>query len=320
LWRIITIKIYCVNLRSKTTVVLLLLSIDYQLVFIVNRKFLFFAAMSLFITSLNSGSNGNCYYIGNSSEAVLIDVGISCRETEKRMKQLELDIKKVKAIFVSHEHGDHIKGVSTLANKYNIPVYITCLTAKHGPILIKHLAKEFVANQAVTIGNLLITAFNKRHDAADPHSFIVSNNEVTVGVFTDIGLVCDKLTHYFKQCHAAFLESNYDEAMLENGRYPLHLKNRIRNGHGHLSNKQALELFVQHRPGFMTHLLLSHLSKENNSPQLAEELFMQHANGVSVIIASRNEPTAVYTIAANGLQQKKVLPLLLKPQQLNLFA
>jgi phosphoribosyl 1,2-cyclic phosphodiesterase len=97
--------------------------------------------MSLFIASLNSGSNGNCYYIGNSNEAVLVDVGISCRETEKRMKQLGLSMKTVKAIFVSHEHGDHIKGVSTLANKYSLPVYITALTAKNGPIQIRHLSR-----------------------------------------------------------------------------------------------------------------------------------------------------------------------------------
>src|SRR3954470_13344261 len=124
--------------------------------------------MALFITSLNSGSNGNCYYIGNNTEAVLVDVGISCRETEKRMKLLGLDIKKVKAIFVSHEHGDHIKGVSTLANKYNLPVYITSLTAKHGPILIKHLSKTFTAGERVSIGQLSVTAFVKKHDANDP--------------------------------------------------------------------------------------------------------------------------------------------------------
>ena len=84
------------------------------------QKLVFFAIMSLFITSLNSGSNGNCYYVGNHNDAVLIDVGISCRETERRMKKLDLSIKKVKAIFVSHEHGDHIKGVSVLANKYSL--------------------------------------------------------------------------------------------------------------------------------------------------------------------------------------------------------
>ncbi|MGF2412240.1 MBL fold metallo-hydrolase [Ferruginibacter sp.] len=274
--------------------------------------------MALFITSLNSGSNGNCYYIGNHNDALLIDVGISCRETEKRMKQLELDIKKVKAIFVSHEHGDHIKGVSVLANKYKIPVYITSLTAKNGPRLISHLSKDFKANQTIAVGELVVTAFAKQHDAIDPHSFIISYNKITVGVFTDIGVVCDKLTHYFKQCHAAFLEANYDEVLLENGRYPIHLKNRIRDGHGHLSNKQALELFVAHRPHFMTHLLLSHLSKENNTPQLAEELFAQHANSTAIIVASRNQATPVYTITANGLEEKKLTPLL-RPVQLGLF-
>jgi len=273
--------------------------------------------MALFITSLNSGSNGNCYYIGNSNEAVLVDVGISCRETEKRMKRLGLDMKKVKAIFVSHEHGDHIKGVSTLANKYNLPVYITSITAKHGPRLISHLSKVFRASVPVQVGGLQVTGFTKHHDAADPHSFVVSYNDITVGVFTDIGKACKEVIHYFKQCHAAFLETNYDETLLENGRYPLHLKNRIRGGQGHLSNKQALELFTAHRPAFMTHLVLTHLSKENNTPQIAEELFTRHANGTSIIVASRYEPTAIYTITATGANQNSIA--FIKPMQLALF-
>ncbi len=281
-------------------------------------KIVFFAAiMALFITSLNSGSNGNCYYIGNSNEAVLIDVGLSCRETEKRMKQLGLDIKKVKAIFISHEHGDHIKGVPVLAHKYSLPVYITSITATYGPRLISHLAKTFIANEPIAIGELLVTAFTKQHDAADPHSFIITCNQITVGVFTDIGIACRQVIHYFKQCHAIFLEANYDEDLLENGRYPLHLKNRIRGGEGHLSNKQALELFINHRPLFMTHVLLSHLSKENNTPQLAKQLFMPHADGVEIIVASRNEASAVYTITAGQMQ--KTVNNFLKPVQLDLF-
>jgi phosphoribosyl 1,2-cyclic phosphodiesterase len=275
--------------------------------------------MSLFITSLNSGSNGNCYYIGNGNEAVLVDVGISCRETEKRMKQLGLSMKTVKAIFVSHEHGYHIKGVSVLANKYNIPVYITSITAKHGPILIKHLAKEFKANEPVSIGGLLVTAFTKKHDAADPHSFIVTCNNVTAGVFTDIGIACTEVINYFKQCHAVFLESNYDEELLENGRYPLHLKNRIRGGHGHLSNRQALELFITHRPPFMTHILLSHLSKENNTPEIAEQLFNGHANDIAIITASRYQATPVYHITSNVTITSTAVTKLFKVQQLDLF-
>ncbi|UEG50719.1 MBL fold metallo-hydrolase [Ferruginibacter lapsinanis] len=273
--------------------------------------------MALHITSLNSGSNGNCYYVGNATDAVLIDVGISCRETEIRMKQLGLSLKTIKAIFVSHEHTDHIKGVSTLAHKYSVPVYITDATAKNGPRLIKHLSKPFIADQPVTVGNLEITGFTKQHDAADPHSFIIRHNEITVGVFTDIGTVCKQVIRYFKQCHAVFLEANYDETLLENGGYPIYLKNRIRGGQGHLSNKEALELFIEHRPSFMTHLLLSHLSKDNNSPQLAEELFKKHAGDTNIIVASRYQATDVITITGNEKAEHIISS---KPMQLGLFS
>ena len=273
--------------------------------------------MSLYITSLNSGSNGNCYYVGNRTDAVLIDVGISCRETEKRMKKLGLSMKTVKAIFVSHEHGDHIKGVSTLANKYSLPVYITADTSKHGPILIRHLSKSFNADEPVSIGELMITPFTKQHDAGDPHSFIISYKRITVGVFTDIGIACEQVIRYFKQCHAAFLETNYDEAMLENGRYPLHLKNRIRGGQGHLSNRQALELFMAHRSPSLSHVFLSHLSKENNSPELVTELFAKYAGDTNIIVASRYEPTDIYTIS-NSKGEDALTPFI-KPVQLGLF-
>jgi phosphoribosyl 1,2-cyclic phosphodiesterase len=272
--------------------------------------------MALFIASLNSGSNGNCYYAGSQNSAVLIDVGLSCRETEKRLRQCDLEVKKIKAIFISHEHGDHIKGVSVFANKYNLPVYITDDTAKHGPHLIKHLSKNFTANNTITIDDITVTPFLKHHDAVHPHSFIISHNDITVGVFTDIGKVCEPLIEHFKKCHAAFLEANYDEDMLENGHYPVHLKNRIRGGNGHLSNREALDLFTSHRPPFMSHLILSHLSKENNNPQLAEALFNAHAGQTTIVAASRNEVSAVYTITANP---NPGLTTFEKPRQLNLF-
>jgi phosphoribosyl 1,2-cyclic phosphodiesterase len=275
--------------------------------------------MVLYITSLNSGSNGNCYYVGNATEAVLVDVGISCRETEIRMKQLGLNIKTVKAIFISHEHSDHIKGVSVLAHKYQIPVYITEATAKNGPRLIKHLSKPFVAKQPITVGDLIVTPFFKQHDAADPHSFIVRYNKITVGIFTDIGIVCEQLIHHFKQCNAAFLEANYDEQMLENGGYPLHLKNRIRGGQGHLSNAQALDLFTNHRPQFMTHLLLSHLSKENNTPQLAKNLFEAVAHNTQIIVADRYSATEIFTITATDTTTTFVKHPYIKPKQMVLF-
>ena len=277
------------------------------------------STMTLFISSLNSGSNGNCYYVGNQTEAVLVDVGISCRETEKRMKKVGLSMNLVKAIFVSHEHGDHIKGVSTLANKYSLPVYITAATAKNGPILINHLSKKFITNEPVAIGGLTITPFAKQHDAIDPHSFIISYLGITVGVITDIGIACKEVTHYFKQCHAAFLEANYDEELLENGRYPQHLKNRIRGGQGHISNRQALELFISHRSPFMSHLLLSHLSKENNSPCIAAALFAPFAANTSIVVASRYQATEVLAVSNMAAKETKKNTFFNKPVQLGLF-
>lgn len=253
--------------------------------------------MSLVISSLNSGSNGNCYYIGNNSEAILVDAGISCRETEKRMKRLGLSMNNVKAIFVSHEHTDHIKGIATLVKKYRLPVYITSNTYRNSSFRIEdELVYSFRAYQDIKIGQLNITAFPKFHDAADPHSFVIGYNDIKVGVFTDIGAPCDHLIEHFQQCHAAFLEANYDDELLENGRYPWFLKNRIKGGHGHLSNKQALKLFKDYKPEFMSHLFLSHLSKDNNCPKLVKDMFSSLAGNIEVVVASRFEETAVYYI------------------------
>jgi len=262
--------------------------------------------MCLSISSLNSGSNGNCYYIGNENEAILVDAGISCRETEKRMDRLGLSMKKVKAIFVSHEHSDHIRGIAVLAKKYQLSVYITAKTLLHSRIsLADHLVKNFIAYETVHIGELGICAFPKFHDAIEPHSFIISFSGVNVGVFTDIGNICEHVVKHFKQCHAAFLETNYDVDLLENGSYPFFLKKRIRGGMGHLSNKQALDLFMAHKPEYMSHLLLSHLSKNNNCPVTAQHIFNEHAGDVKIVLASREQETPVFQI--DGLKELRSL-------------
>jgi len=261
--------------------------------------------MSLYITSLNSGSNGNCYYIGNGREAVLIDAGLSCRETERRMRRLGLSMQNVKALFISHEHIDHIHGMEVISSRYNLPVFITAPTLQNSRMKLPvNLVNDFAAYQPVTIGELTITAFPKLHDAADPHSFMITGNGVSVGVFTDIGKPCEHVVANFKKCHAIFLEANYDEDMLEQGTYPQHLKNRIRGGKGHLSNRQALELLTAHRPSFMSHLLLSHLSKNNNSPELVSELFSGFAKDLNVVIASRYNETEVYHITETAVTSR----------------
>jgi phosphoribosyl 1,2-cyclic phosphodiesterase len=123
---------------------------------------------------------------------------------------------------------------------------------------------------------------------------------------TDLGRVCKELVHHFSQCDAAFLEANYDEVMLHQGRYPYHLKKRISGGHGHLSNREALDLFRAHRPAGMSHLLLSHLSKENNDPALVLDQFTPYANETEVVVASRYQPSEVYTIYPRSVSRPVV--------------
>lgn len=253
--------------------------------------------MPLFLSSIASGSNGNCYYIGNSRDAILVDAGISCRETEKRMARKGLSMQQVRAIFVSHEHTDHVKGLSVLANKYQLPVFLTDGTRSACKLAIPdRLLHPLSDLQSVGIGDLSVTSFRKYHDAADPHSFLVRGEGYTVGVFTDIGRICDRLPTFFGQCDAIFLETNYDVEMLMNGRYPYFLKNRIRGGYGHLSNVEALELFLQCRSPRLSHLFLSHLSRDNNDPELVYRLFDVHRGDTEIVIAGRYAETQVYCL------------------------
>ena len=270
----------------------------------------FFAAMALEVCSINSGSNGNCYYLGNNQEAVLVDVGISCREVENRMQHLGLSMQKVKAIFVSHEHSDHIRGIPRLSKKYNLPVYITPATKRGGRLLLHgQQVFPFNAHHPVQIGSIAVTGFPKFHDASDPYSFIVECSGVRVGVFTDLGKCCEQLIRYFQQCHAAILESNYDTAMLESGSYPYYLKRRIRGGLGHLSNDEALSLFKNYRPAHMSHLILAHLSKENNCPKLVHELFLGCAGNTHITVASRDRATEILKIGKIAPAQRHIQQL-----------
>lgn len=253
--------------------------------------------MPLQISSLNSGSNANCYYIGNDTEAVLIDAGLGCRETEKRMKDRGLEMEKVRAIFVTHEHGDHISGLAGISKKHKLPVYITDRTMQNCPVpLSREHIIPFQHGKGISIGRLNILPFQKSHDADDPHSFVVTANGINIGIITDIGYACKQVLHYFSQCHAVFLESNYCPDMLANGNYPYHLQKRISSDEGHLSNQQALELFQHYRSPFLKLLILSHLSKNNNRPELVHKLFSPHAGETEIFVASRYEASPVFTV------------------------
>jgi phosphoribosyl 1,2-cyclic phosphodiesterase len=249
------------------------------------------------ICAIASGSNGNCYYIGNSQEAILVDSGISARQTIARMLLKNLDPSLIKAIFITHEHADHTCGARVMSKKLKVPVYLTSQTymAMH-PHSRPMAPRFFNPGIQINIGSLHIFPFLKRHDAAEPCSFRIEYKGLQTGVFTDLGSACENVIQHFSQCHVVFLETNYDEKMLWNGHYPWHLKKRIASEYGHLSNDQAFELLARNSGSQLQTVLLSHLSAENNTPDTALKRFSELVNKLNIIVTSRSQAGDVICI------------------------
>lgn len=254
----------------------------------------------LYYASLNSGSNGNCYYAGNETEGILIDAGIHCKAIEERMSNLNLDIRKLRAIFISHEHTDHIRGVYKLAKKYQLPVYISPGTWQRSFLGKSDIHTLPIAHhEKIIIGNIAIIPFSKSHDAADPFSFSIIHDNARISVITDIGHACENVIEHFSKSQVSFIEANYDDELLLKGKYPFYLKQRIRSEVGHLSNMEALELFRKHKKTDLRHLILSHLSKENNSPELVQQLFENEKTSVRIDIAPRYNESKLFLLQNN---------------------
>jgi phosphoribosyl 1,2-cyclic phosphodiesterase len=249
------------------------------------------------ICALASGSNGNCYYVGNEEEAVLVDAGLSYKQLIKRMESKSLDPKKIKAVFITHEHGDHIRGVRVLGKKLDIPVYMskgTYIKAFRTWKPISYLPVE--NNVPVEVSSFKIFPVLKNHDAAEPVSYRIEYEDRSIGVFTDIGSPCDNVRHHLSQCQALFLETNYDVRMLKEGSYPYYLKVRIDSAVGHLSNLQAFELLKEHAHPELQCVFLSHLSAENNRPELAYKEFLPFVEKFAVRLTDRFAAAEVYIL------------------------
>ena len=249
------------------------------------------------ICAIASGSNGNCYYVGNQNEAVLVDAGISCKQIIHRMKDRNLNPFKVKSVFISHEHSDHISGARVLGNRMQVPVY---LTAKTYYGAYKNMRPDyprfFSAGETIVIGGFAIHTFLKNHDASEPCSFRIQYKGKSVGVFTDIGEPCENVTSHLQKCDGLFLETNYDEKMLWEGSYPYFLKQRVASTVGHLSNKQAFDLLNNHAGENLKCVFLSHISKENNSPEIAHNSMLPLFSRFDVKLTSRYEAGEVYQL------------------------
>lgn len=249
------------------------------------------------ICALASGSNGNCYYIGTDREAIVIDAGLSSRQLQLRMLEIGIDPSTIKAAIISHEHSDHARGARVLSNQLNIPIYMTKATFNATRKSIRPFAvKWFEADSVFQIGDFEIHAFAKHHDAADGCSFRVVSKGHHVGVITDLGIADEKAQREFSQCEFAFLESNYNTEMLWNGPYPMHLKERVQSHKGHLSNEQAAELVANHAGEKLHTVLLSHLSAENNSPEVAMYAFEHLTEKYNIELTYRHKSTRIYEL------------------------
>jgi phosphoribosyl 1,2-cyclic phosphodiesterase len=249
------------------------------------------------ICALASGSNGNCYYIGNETEAVLIDAGISCKQIISRMNEKKLKPSNVKAVFISHEHSDHIRGARVFAKKMYVPVYLTAktyLAAYHN--MQPAFPRFFEPGKEIKAGEFIIYPFLKNHDASEPCSFRISCGDKNIGVLTDIGEPCSNVTAHLPLCDAVFLESNYDEDMLRTGSYPYYLKQRVASPFGHLSNLQAFRLLNENTDSRLKVVFLSHLSAENNTPELALNACSGLVSKFEIRLTSRYAPADIYRL------------------------
>ena len=229
------------------------------------------AGARMHIIVLNSGSNGNAVYVesARSGAGVLLDCGISRKQIEVRLKVHGRFADRVRGVFITHEHGDHVRGLEVFNRMYHVPLHLTEETYRR--LWSRAGLKGFHFMQhhdAVALEDITVQALPKSHDAADPVSFLVTIDDLRFLYSTDHGELGEAITSLLPTVDALMLESNYDEEMLRDGAYPEHLKARIRSNYGHLSNAQAMALLREHTNGALRTLVLGHLSENNNTPDI----------------------------------------------------
>ena len=236
--------------------------------------------MKIKFLSLASGSSGNCYYLGTETYGILIDSGIGVRTIKKSLKEYGLALERVKAVFITHDHADHIKSVGTLGEKYGIPVYTTpeihvginknyCMTEKLTSASVRYIHKE----EPIQLDDLKITAFEVPHDGTDNVGYCMEADNKVFSFLTDMGEITPTAAQYICKTNYLVIEANYDEEMLQMGPYPQHLKVRIAGPNGHMSNRNTATFLAENLNENLKNIWLCHLSKDNNHPDLALKTF-----------------------------------------------
>lgn len=222
-----------------------------------------------------SGSSGNCSFVETDNTKLLIDCGVSSKKVEEALNSVNVNIKEIDGILISHEHSDHIKGLAAICKKYNIPVYANNSTFTNIKQNIADDKKiKFKSNEKFEIGDIKIYPFSIPHDAADPCGFNLYSGNKKITVATDIGHIDNKILHNLDESDFLLLESNYEPNMLKCSRYPYLLKKRILGPNGHLSNEEAGLAVTQLVKSGLNNIMLGHLSEQNNFPELAYQTVM----------------------------------------------
>ncbi len=228
--------------------------------------------MAKFFT-IASGSSGNASYIGAGGEGILVDFGISCRGVTNALKDKDIDLSTVKGILVTHEHIDHVKGLSVFLSHHNVPLYASAPVLKflvnNNMVPFNAVLKE-IDEHGELVGNMLVKPFHTSHDSVGSLGYsICTPDEHRITVCTDTGYLTDEAREHLLKSEAVLIESNYDEGMLKFGRYPYPLKRRIMGPQGHLSNMECARFLPELVKSGTIHIVLGHLSKENNTPEVA---------------------------------------------------
>lgn len=236
------------------------------------------------VCPLRSGSSGNSVLIAGRSTKILIDAGVSCRTIERAMRELDHEPDQLNALLVTHEHSDHISGIGVLMRRYRLPLYVNHKTwqAMRSSVepVDESLVHIFETDRSLTIGDFDITPFSTPHDAADSVGYRIKTDDGDVALMTDIGCMNGQLLQQAAGSQVVLIESNYDPAMLQAGRYPAFLKERVSSSVGHLSNDDCARAIADLLQLGTNRFILSHLSAENNYPELALLTVGRHLNTI----------------------------------------
>lgn len=240
--------------------------------------------------SFGSGSCGNCYYLSNGKEAILIDAGVGIRRVKRHLKDFGIVSNTIKGILITHDHADHIKGAGYISNELNIPVYTT-QNVHNGISRNYHAFKKIDPKNIVAIeqdkpfmiGDFSITAFYIPHDATENNGYCIQCEGETFTIMTDVGAPTDNVKKYIDMSNHLVIEANYDVEMLKTGKYPQILKERIASGNGHMSNTQTAQVLAEHLHPNLHNVWLCHLSEENNHPELARKTIECHLRSFGII-------------------------------------